>query len=117
MSAACSCLPEVRIAAEAAAAVPAAWQRLSGGEGAQGPRWYAWALVPVRPALRAGWAHAVLLRRHPERGDELASSLVYAPAPTALPELVRAAGARWTIDDWFKLAKGQVGLDHYEVRS
>ena len=31
--------------------------------------------------------------------------------------MVRAAGARWTIDDTFKLAKGQVGLDHYEVRS
>ena len=104
--------------ADVAAAVPAAaWQRLSCGEGAQGPRWYDWAVVPLRPALRAGWLHAVLLRRHPERVDELAYYLVYAPATAALPEIVRAAGARWTIDDLFKLAKGQVGLDHYEVRS
>jgi len=34
-----------------------------------------------------------------------------------LSQIVRAAGARWTIEDTFKLAKGQVGLDHYEVRS
>jgi SRSO17 transposase len=108
---------QVRMA-DVAAAVPAgAWQRLSCGEGAQGPRRYDWTVIPLRPALRDGWVHAVLLRRHPERADELAYYLVYAPVDTPLPEVVRAAGARWTIDDLFKLAKGQVGLDHYEVRS
>jgi hypothetical protein len=30
--------------------------------------------------------------------------------------LVRVAGARWSIDDLYKLAKVQVGLDQYEVR-
>ena len=108
---------QVTVAALAAAVPAADWQRLSCGEGAQGPRWYEWAYLPVRPALRAGWVHAVLLRRHPERPDELAYYLVYAPVDTPLEEVVRAAGARWTIDDMFKLAKGQVGLDHYEVRS
>jgi SRSO17 transposase len=108
---------QVAVAALAAAVPAADWQRLSCGEGAQGPRWYEWAYLPVRPALRAGWVHAVLLRRHPERPDELAYYLVYAPVDTPLGEVVRAAGARWTIDDMFKLAKGQVGLDHYEVRS
>src|SRR5215467_6432008 len=43
--------------------------------------------------------------------------LVYAPAGTALEEVVRVAGARWTSDDTFKQAKGLVGLDQYEVRS
>jgi SRSO17 transposase len=108
---------QVAVAALAATCPAADWQRLSCGEGAQGPRLYDWAYRPVRPALRAGWVHAVLLRRHPERPDELAYYLVYAPGDTALAEVVRAAGARWTIDDTFKLAKGQVGLDHYEVRS
>jgi SRSO17 transposase len=104
--------------ADAAATVPAeAWQRLSCGEGAQGPRPHDWAAVPLRPALREGWVHGPLLRRHPERVDELAYYLVYAPAEARLAEIVRAAGARRTIDDLFKLAKGQVGLDHYEVRS
>ena len=104
--------------AEVAAAVPAdGWQRLSCGEGAQGPRLYDWAYVPLRPALRDGWVHAVLVRRHPVRTDELAYYLVYAPVDTPLEAVVAAAGARWTIEEIFKAAKGQVGLDQYEVRS
>jgi SRSO17 transposase len=110
--------PALSTVADLVAAVPATgWRRLSCGEGAQGPRCYDWAYLPVRPALRDGWVHAVLVRRHVERTDELAYYLVYAPTETPLDEIVRAAGARWTIEDTFKLAKGQVGLDHYEVRS
>jgi len=93
------------------------WHRLSCGEGAQGPRIYDWAHLPLRPALREGWVHALLVRRHPVHRDDLASYLVYAPVAAALADIVRAAGARWTIEEVFKLAKGQVGLDHYEVRS
>jgi SRSO17 transposase len=110
--------PDLGPVAALVAAVPAtSWRRLSCGEGAQGPRCYDWAYLPVRPALRDGWVHAVLARRHIERTDEVAYYLVYAPVETPLDEIVRAAGARWTIEDTFKLAKGQVGLDHYEVRS
>jgi SRSO17 transposase len=31
--------------------------------------------------------------------------------------VVRVAGSRWTIESGFEAAKGEVGLDHYEVRS
>ncbi|HEY7031026.1 MAG TPA: IS701 family transposase [Thermomicrobiales bacterium] len=104
--------------ADLAVATPAeAWQRVSCGEGAQGPRLCDWAYLPLRPALQEGWVHALLARRHPERSAEVAYYLVYAPLATPLAEVVRAAGARWTIEDTIKLAKGQVGLDHYEVRS
>ena len=78
---------------------------------------YDWAWVPLRPALREDWVHGVLLRRHLERPEEVAHYLTYATVATDLKELVRVAGARWSIDDLFKLAKGQVGLDQYEVRS
>jgi SRSO17 transposase len=94
-----------------------AWQRLSCGDGAQGERVYDWALLPLRPAMRDGWVHALLVRRHPTRPEELAYYLVYAGEGTTLAEIVRAAGSRWAIEDTFKLAKGQVGLDHYETRS
>jgi SRSO17 transposase len=104
--------------AELGAAVPGeGWERPSCGEGAQGPRRYDWACLPLRPALREGWGHALLLRRHPNRTQEVAYYLVYAPVAWPLEELVRAAGSRWTIEEMFKLAKGQVGLEHYEVRS
>lgn len=108
---------QTRVAAVAATMPPPAWSRLSCGEGAQGPRVYDWAWAPLRPAERRGWVHWVLVRRHPERPEEVAYYLVYAPEGTALEAVVRVAGARWSIDDLFKLAKGQVGLDQYEVRS
>jgi SRSO17 transposase len=31
--------------------------------------------------------------------------------------VVRVAGSRWTIESSFEAAKGEVGLDDYEVRS
>jgi SRSO17 transposase len=99
-----------------AALPPGAWQRLSCGDGAQGERVYDWAYLPLRPAMRDGWLHALLVRRHPTRTEDLAYHLVHAPEETALTEVVRAAGSRWAIEDTFKLAKGQAGLDHYETR-
>ncbi len=100
-----------------AALPPAAWQRLSCGDGAQGERVYDWAYLPLRPAQQDGWLHALLVRRHPTRTEELAYYLVHLREGTPLAEVVRAAGSRWAIEDTFKLAKGQVGLDHYETRS
>jgi SRSO17 transposase len=31
--------------------------------------------------------------------------------------MVKVAGTRWTVEAYFAAAKGEVGLDHYEVRS
>ena len=108
---------QVAVAEVAAGLQADAWVRLSCGAGAQGERIYDWACVPLRPALREGWVHALLLRRHPTDLDEVASYLVYAPVGTPMVEIVRAAGCRWAIEDVFKLAKRQAGLDQYEVRS
>jgi SRSO17 transposase len=104
--------------AELGSALPGeGWKRHSCGEGAQGPRLDDWACLPLRPALQEGWVHALLLQRHPNRIQEVAYYLVYAPVAWPLAEMVRAAGSRWTIEEMFKLATGQVGLDHDEVRS
>ena len=108
---------QVAVAEVAAALEPEDWQRLSCGDGAQGECIYDWACVSLRPALRDGWVHALLVRRHPTAPDEVAYYLVYAPVGTSLTEIVRAAGCRWAIEDVFKLAKRQAGLDQYEVRS
>ena len=113
------CGPPGQVIARAVAAEagPGAWRRLSCGAGAQGERWYDWLWRPLRPALRDGWLHALLVRRHPERADELAYYLVYCPAETPLGEVVRAVGSRWSIEEVFEVATGRVGLDQYEVRS
>ena len=41
--------------------------------------------------------------------------LYNAPATIALAELAAVGCLRWTIEEDFELAKGEVGLDHYEV--
>ena len=49
------------------------------------------------------------------RGIHLLPEL--APDTAELSDLVRVAGTRWTIEACFEAAKGEVGLDQYEVRS
>jgi SRSO17 transposase len=100
-----------------AARVPAAaWQRLSAGAGAKGPRWYDWALVPLAEPAPAGWALWLLVRRSLTDPHQLAYYRVYAPAATPLAVLVGVAGKRWTVEECLELGKGEVGLDEYEVR-
>jgi SRSO17 transposase len=108
---------QVAVADVAAGLEPEQWQRLSCGDGAQGERLYDWAHVPLRPALADGWVHALVVRRSLTDPDEVAYYLVYAPTDTPLTAIVRAIGARWTIEEVFNLAKQRVGLDEYEVRS
>jgi SRSO17 transposase len=97
--------------------VPAdGWQRLSAGDGAKGPRLYDWAYVPYSGAP-AGWRAGLLARRSIAKPNEIAYYLTQAPAATTLADLVRVAGTRWIIEAGFEAAKGEVGLDQYEVRS
>jgi SRSO17 transposase len=99
------------------AALPAdAWTRLSAGEGSQGPRWYDWACLALPYAAASGQAHWLLARRRVSDPTKLAYYRVYGPAQTPVTEMVRVAGRRWTIEEGFEQAKGEVGLDQYEVR-
>jgi SRSO17 transposase len=93
-----------------------AWQRLSAGEGSQGPRWYAWAWIPLSGANPTGWGRWLLARRSLSDPTELAYYRVFAPTQAPLEEAVRAAGSRWSIEEGFERAKSEVGLDQYEVR-
>jgi len=93
-----------------------AWHRLSAGEGAKGPRLYDWTCVPYRGAA-AGFQCALLVRRSIAKPTKLTFYLTHAPNGTALADLVRVAGTRWSIESLFEQAKGEAGLDQYEVRS
>ena len=97
--------------------VPArGWTRLSAGDGAKGPRLYDWAYLPygIPPA---GWKSGLLIRRKKGRPHQFTFYLTWAPAETPLSTLVRVAGQRWRIESCFEEAKGETGLDEYEVRS
>jgi SRSO17 transposase len=100
-----------------AATLPdAAWQRLSCGEGAKGPRVYDWALLPLpRWGQPPDVLHALLVRRNLTDGER-AYLVVLAPAETPLQTLVNVAGQRWTIEECFEIGKNETGLDEYEVR-
>ena len=106
--------------------VPArAWRRLSAGDGTspqarrslKGPRLYDWAFLPYRSDAAFGWQKGLLIRRKIGKPGAFTFYLTLSPETTTLPELVRIAGMRWTLEAGFEAAKGEVGLDHYEVRS
>jgi len=100
------------------ASLPAAgWSRLSAGDGTKGPRWYDWHWLPLAKPVEAGWRRWLLVRRSVSTPTELQAYVVFAPHTATLEAVVRVAGSRWTIESAFEAAKGEVGLDHYEVRS
>ena len=94
-----------------------AWRRLSAGDGAKGPRLYDWAWLPGQVEAAPGWQKGLLIRRKLGELDRFTFYLTLAPKTVGLPELVRVAGMRWTIEACFEAAKEEVGLDHYETRS
>ena len=92
------------------------WQRLSAGEGSKGPRLYDWGRVSIGPWSEPDQEHWLLARRSITDPEDLAYYSCFSPAEAPLAELVRVAGTRWIIEDAFKEAKQEVGLDEYEVR-
>ena len=98
---------------------PDAWIRHRVTEGEKGPREYEFARLRVTEKVHRtpgpeGW----LMARRPVNADETAEIKCYlsnAPATIALAEMAAVGCLRWTIEEDFELAKGEVGLDHYEV--
>jgi len=95
----------------------AGWETLSAGAGSKGARLYEWRRLEVSAPAQAGWKRFLLLRRSISDPSEMTGYIVFARADTTLSELVRVAGTRWTVEESIQTAKGEVGLDHYEVRS
>jgi SRSO17 transposase len=93
------------------------WTRHSAGAGAKGPRWYDWCWVPLAAPLQPHWGRWLLVRRSVSDPTALTAFVVFAPQGTTLVEAVHIAGTRWAIESSFEAAKGEVGLDQYEVRS
>jgi SRSO17 transposase len=96
-----------------------AWVVLSAGEGSKGSRLYEWAWLqlPEETEATSERARWVLIRRSLTDPSERAYYRVYGPASITLAELVRVTGSRWKIEEGYEQAKGEVGLDQYEVRT
>jgi SRSO17 transposase len=95
-----------------------AWVVLSAGEGSKGPRLYEWAWLQLPEQTEPGNERGrwILIRRSLADPSKRAYYRIAGPATTTLPELVRVAGSRWKIEEGLEEAKGEVGLDQYEVR-
>ncbi len=97
--------------------VPDAWVHLSAGAGAKGLRVYAWTWGVVREsAFQEGWLEWWIARRSLSDPTDIAYYLACAPADTTLEQVVQVAGTRWAVEEGLETAKGEVGLDQYEVR-
>ncbi|WSL72074.1 IS701 family transposase [Streptomyces sp. NBC_01723] len=98
-----------------------AWQQLSCGDGAKGPRIYDWAgaklpaniIFDPDPPTHHRW---VMARRSLSDPEEVAYYLAYAPVSVEITELAQVAGSRWAIEECFQAAKNECGQDEYEVR-
>ncbi len=93
------------------------WERVSAGAGAKGLREYDWLRLPIGSGLQEPGRRWLLVRRNIAAPHDLTAYVVFAPVGTTLDTLVAVAGTRWTVESDFETTKGEVGLDHYEVRS
>jgi hypothetical protein len=93
------------------------WTPLSSGPGSQGERIHDWVCLKLSELAPVGMSRWLLIRRDPERLSTHTYWLAYGPEETTPTELVQVADARWQIEECFAQAKGEIGLDHYEVRT
>jgi len=97
----------------------AAWIRHRVTEGEKGPREYEFVRLRVVEKIhRAPGPEGWLMARRPvgaDPGAEIKCYLSNAPTTVALAEMAAVGCLRWTIEEDFELAKGEVGLDQYEV--
>jgi len=113
------CRSARQLAAEVA---PQEWQRHSAGAGTKGPRWYEWACCEVwwqpTSVTAPEWGQWLLIRRSMHNPTDLSYFIVFARrANMTLATVCRVVGMRWQIESGFEAAKGECGLDDYEVRT
>ncbi len=85
--------------------------RISGGR-----RPWEWACLDLAPDPEKGMRRWLLVRRSTDDPDDLDFYQAYGPEDTSIEELVGVCQDRWAVEECFAEAKGEVGLDHYEVR-
>jgi len=97
------------------------WQELSCGTGTKGERIYRWCLMkfgqPQTNDQEQTFQKALLVRESLKDPGERSYYFTHAEAETPLSRLVEIAGSRWCVEECFQQAKGEAGLDEYEVRS
>jgi SRSO17 transposase len=94
-----------------------AWERLSCGKGSKGERYDQWQRIEVNALLPEGFVRYLLVRRSCKDPEEMAYYIAFSHEKKTLLDMAKAAGSRWNIEECFEMAKGETGLDQYEVRT
>ncbi len=81
-----------------------------------GRRPWEWACLDLAADPEKGMRRWLLVRRSTDDPEDRGFYQAYGPEETTLEELVGVCQDRWAIEQCFAEAKGEVGLDHYEVR-
>ena len=95
------------------------WTQALIKEGSKGPIICDFAFLRVTES-RGGLPAAelwLIIRRNLDDPSEIKYFFSNAPISTPLNEFVRISGMRWPIETIFEESKGEVGMDHYEMRS
>ncbi len=83
---------------------------------AGGRRPWEWACMELAPDPKKDMRRWLLVRRSTDDPEDLGFYQAYGPGETTVEELVGVCQDRWAVEECFAEAKGEVGLDHYEVR-
>ena len=75
-----------------------------------------WACLDLAAHKKKGMRRRLLVSRSTDDPEERGFYQAYGPERTTVEELVGACQDRWAVEQCFAEAKGEVGLDHYEVR-
>ena len=92
------------------------WVSVPPDEPFSGARDWEWACVELSEDGLARTRRWLLVRRRPDDPDEVSYYQAYGPRDTPVEELVGVCQSRWRVEECFAQAKGEVGLDQYEVR-
>jgi SRSO17 transposase len=76
-----------------------------------------WLCVALTEDGAPGMGRWLLIRRDAHDPGADAYWLAYGPAEATDEELVHVCDARWQIEECFAQAKGEIGMDQYEVRT
>jgi len=95
------------------------WTTATIKEGSKGPIVCDFAFLRITEARNnlPGPEVWLILRRNLDDPSVVKFYFSNAPAKTSVIEFVRISGMRWPIETIFEEAKGEVGFDHYEMRS
>ena len=75
-----------------------------------------WACLNLAPDPHKDMRRWLLLRTSTNDPEDRDFYQAYGPEGTPVEELVRICQGRWAVEQCFAEAKGEVGMDHYEVR-